>query len=52
MGNNELLDLKKVLTNISNYDLWDFYDYKLTEKEANTAIKALEEAVASREVEK
>lgn len=42
---------KQVLVNIKNYDLWDFFDYKLTEKEAAVVIAALEEMVAKDERE-
>lgn len=34
---------REVMVNIENYDLWEFYDYKLPEREAEVVVGALRE---------
>lgn len=38
----EKLTAKATLVNIKNYDLYEFYDYKLPKSEAEVVIRALE----------
>lgn len=40
---------KEVLVNIEGYDLWEFYDYKLSRAEAETVVKALRLMVGENE---
>lgn len=40
------LSIKEVLANLKNWD-WDVKDYRMTKKEAETCIKALEIALES-----
>ena len=43
---------KEVLVNLENYDLWDFYDYKLCQKEAAVVIEALREKYEREQAER
>jgi hypothetical protein len=42
---------REVLTNIEHYDLWEFYDYKLPEREAGVVMEALRRMAEQEESE-